>query len=563
MLSNLAFLIVPFLATLSASALSSRQDSPTVRTLNGTYSGIYSLEYNQDFFLGIPYAQPPLGDLRFRQAQPLNTSWTETKTATEYSPECIGYGSDQWVLGNKISEDCLTLNVVRPSDATGSLPVAVWIHGGGLRQGGNADPRYNLSRIIQQSVYSGSPIIAVSINYRLSGWGFLFGKEIAAAGAANIGIRDQRLALHWVQENIAAFGGNPAKVTIFGESAGGWSVGTQLIAYGGRDDGLFRGAISQSGAPAGLAPPTLTAELWQPYYEKITKATNCSGTADSLACLRQVPVDVLSNVFNSSVTTGAPLQPVVDGDFIPDTPTTLLRDGKFLKVPYLLGANHDEGTAFGRRGINTTEQFLGTLTAAGIDNATAATVAAVYPDIPEIGIPPTFEGRPPASLRYGSQFKRAAAFGGDTKMHAPRRLTSQAWAKHNVTSYSYVFNVMPNGVDYTTGATHFQEVAFVFYNLEGDGYKNVVAVPPFEGKPESYSQLARLMSRMWISFIVDGDPNNSGVSAIYWPEYTLDKPRNIIFDTNVTALAYVQPDTYRAEGIEYVSTHILTTLGSI
>jgi len=519
MLLNIPSLVISLLATPAFSAILPRSAVPIAAVRNGSYSGIHSSVYNQDYFLGIPYSQPPVGDLRFRQAQPLNTSWTETKNATEYSYECYGYGSDQWVLGNRVSEDCLTLNVVRPSGSpNGSLPVGVWIHGGGFFEGGNADPRYNLSFIVQQGVYAGSPFIGVSINYRLSGWGFLFGKEVLADGSANIGLRDQRLALHWIQENIAAFGGDPTKVTIWGESAGGFSVGAQLVAYGGRDDGLIRGAISQSGVAANLASPKVTAETWQPFYQRITAAVGCGNSTDSLACLRGVPVKTLSDVFNSSVTAGASFSAVIDNDFLPDSGSNLLLAGKFLKVPYIIGANHDEGTSFGRRGINTDEQFLASLTSAGIDNATASTIAVVYPDILEIGIPPTFPGVPPATTIFGTQFKRAAAYGGDSVMHAPRRLTNQYWAKYNATSYSYVFHVIPNGLDGRTGATHFQEVAFVFHNLNGDGYRNAVAVPPFENRPETFKQLSTLMSRMWASFIAYGDPNHSvGESGILLP----------------------------------------------
>jgi carboxylesterase type B len=144
----------------------------------------------------------------------------------------------------------LTLNVVRPSGYDGvALPVGLWIHGGGYVEGGGADHRYNLSFIVKNAAEAGIPIIGVSINYRLAGWGFLFSKELQDAGAGNLGLRDQRIALSWVHENIAAFGGDPSKVTIWGESAGAGSVGAQLVAYGGRDDGLFRGAIAESGAP--------------------------------------------------------------------------------------------------------------------------------------------------------------------------------------------------------------------------------------------------------------------------------------------------------------------------
>jgi carboxylesterase type B len=484
---------------------------PTAKVKNGTVSGRHSLDYDQDFFLGIPFAQPPLGDLRFRQAQSLNTNWTGTRNATEYSPECIGYGSDDWVLGNVVSEDCLTLNVVRPSGyEQQELPVGVWIYGGGQTEGGSSDPRYNLSYIVQQSVYARAPFIGVSINYRVHAWGYLFGQEVVDAGSANIGVRDQRLALRWINENIGAFGGDPTKVTIWGQSAGASGVGAQIVAYGGRDDGLFRAAILESGGMVS-SRKYMTPAQWQPNYDNIAKATNCSSAADSLACLRTVPTQVLSDILNSSVTASASWGPQIDNDFVQASGTQQLLDGNFVKIPILVGRNHDEGAMFGTKGINNTEQFIASVMSAGPDNATAQTIAALYPDIPEIGIPATLKGRPPTSVAYlGYQWKRSAAYGGDLAQHASRRLITQTWARYNVTSYSYHFNVFPAGLDATTGVTHFQEIAFVFHNIRGNGYENAVASNPFANEPESYFRMATLMSRMWASFIVDLDPNNSG-----------------------------------------------------
>lgn len=191
--------------------------APSVTLKNGSYYGVYSSVYDQDFFLGMPFAQPPVDDLRFRQPQSLNTTWTGARNATVYQPECIGYGSDQWVLGNHVSEDCLSVNVIRPAGVSSdaALPVGVFLNPGGYFEGGNSDPRYNMSFIIQQSQEMGTPFIAVSPNYRLSLWGFLYSQEVVDAGITNLGMLDQRLALHWVQENIAAFGGDPTKVTIW------------------------------------------------------------------------------------------------------------------------------------------------------------------------------------------------------------------------------------------------------------------------------------------------------------------------------------------------------------
>lgn len=179
---------------------------PAATLLNGTYTGVHSTSYNQDFFLGIPFAQPPLGELRFRNPQSLNATWNDTREATAYSTHCIGYGADQ--IGYAESEDCLYLNVVRPSGYEDQeLPVAFWIHGGGYYNGGAPDRRYNLSFAVENGVRVGKPFIGVSTNYRLGPFGFLFSNEVVGSGQTNIGLRDQRLALHWVQENIEAFGG--------------------------------------------------------------------------------------------------------------------------------------------------------------------------------------------------------------------------------------------------------------------------------------------------------------------------------------------------------------------
>ena len=186
---------------------------PSVSIKNGTVTGVHNANYNQDFFLGVPYAQPPVGENRFRNPQSINSTFASAIAANAYAPLCVGYGGDD--LGYEASEDCLYLNVVRPAGyEKESLPVGVWIHGGGLYMGGSADKRYNLSFIVENSVAIGKPIIGVSIGYRLSGWGFLASQEVVGAGQTNIGFRDQRLALHWLQENIAPFGGDKEKVTV-------------------------------------------------------------------------------------------------------------------------------------------------------------------------------------------------------------------------------------------------------------------------------------------------------------------------------------------------------------
>jgi carboxylesterase type B len=306
--------------------------------------------------------------------------------------------------------------------------------------GGSADHRYNQTFIVQQSAMAGMPIVAVSINYRLSSWGFLYGKDIQESGNTMLGFRDQRLALHWVQENIAAFGGDPSKVTIQGESSGGTSVGAQLLAYNGRDDKLFSGAIAESGNPVGINPyPTV--ESWAPVIANVSRATGCSNATDLLTCLRAVPVEKLNEVFNSSLTSGAQFGPVIDGDFIVAPAATQLKTGAFVHVPYLVGCNSDEGTGFGGFGYNTTSELKdGIETSESLDAATAHDLLILYPDIPDIGVPSTYPGRPNGT--FGLQFKRASALFGDIGMHGPRRWTAMQWVKNGAIAYTYRFNVV-------------------------------------------------------------------------------------------------------------------------
>lgn len=207
----------------------------------------------------------------------------------------------------------------------------------------------------------GKPFIAVTLNYRLSAWGFISSSEVSGSGNTNLGLRDQRLALHWIQENIAAFGGDPTKVTIWGESAGGMSVGYQLTAYGGRDDKLFRGGIMESGGSISASAGNFT--TYQSSYDTLAASVNCADAADSLQCLREVPFETLNSVLNG--TDGSSdynFSPVVDGDFMRDYGSVQLNNHEFVKVPIISGTNMDEGTAFGPTGINTTEQWYEYLT---------------------------------------------------------------------------------------------------------------------------------------------------------------------------------------------------------
>lgn len=220
------------------------------------------------------------------------------------------------------------------------------------------------------------------------------------------------------------------QVTIQGESAGAVSVGYHLVVYNGRDDGLFRGAIAESGTPASYKYYE-DAASWQPFFDNATQATNRSSARDKLSCLKMIPASTLSAAFIEYAPNENPYTPFIDGDMITQSSTTSLKEGRFLTVPLICGTNFDEGTAFGTRNINTTEEFKASLSetttgGTNISDTTADIIAALYPDIPAIGIPATFHGRPSADSEYGYMWKRAAAYAGDQQLHSSRRLAAQS-----------------------------------------------------------------------------------------------------------------------------------------
>lgn len=256
-LSSYVFICMSSLSFATASAVH-HQNAPSAHTINGTYTGLTLNTFNQEAFYGIPFATPPLGDLRLRYPVPCNQSWTGTRNATVRSDSCPGFDkpfAQGFADGLTMGEDCLTLDIVRPANVQpgDNLPVFFWIYGGGFKAGGSADPRYNTSFMVRNSMQMKKPIIAVVPNYRTSAFGLLASKEVAAAGVGNIALFDQRQAMKWVSENIRAFGGDPSKVTIAGESAGGSSAGYQLVAFEGKNDGLFRSAILESSSLLGAS----------------------------------------------------------------------------------------------------------------------------------------------------------------------------------------------------------------------------------------------------------------------------------------------------------------------
>ncbi|KAF4822653.1 Lipase 2 [Colletotrichum siamense] len=457
-----------------------------------------------------------------------------------------------------MSEDCLFLNIIRPAGLglNTKLPVLVWIHGGAWAEGSASDPRYNGSFLVQQSQEMGSPIIFASFNNRLGVFGLLPGSLAERDGITNVLLHDQRQALQYLQDNVAAFGGDPDKVTLMGESAGAGSIGFHLLAYGGRDDGLFHAAIVQSGGPFSVYALPDSAKREED-FQKILSLTNCGNSTKPLHCLQDVPAATLNAA-------SIQVQPyfTIDGEILPDRNSRLLRTGKFVKVPLLIGVNRNEGTSFLNANasgpLETSEDFIQFMKQSAGQHVVPDAVLqewlktyqneSTHPS--EAGLGTVLANPGP---EYGSQYGAATLWMGDVLLGAGRRYANQMWSDQNLKSYSYFFDTATAKLDpQIKGATHAQEIAFIFGNKDGVGWEP----SPFPTTPEAkqgFEELATIMSRMWISFAVTKSPNHHRLSTVEveWPVYSNTDPQNVVF--SATDGLSLQADSWRAIAMELLS----------
>ncbi|OQE16712.1 hypothetical protein PENSTE_c023G08461 [Penicillium steckii] len=544
----------------TATLLSENENSKTI------FVGRTIPEFNQDVFLGIKYADQPIrftpsklkteyatnasnsGILDISAAGLTKISGYTFYNATQYGNDCPGYGSDttnEVKLGLiKLNEDCLNLNIIRPKlnqqeGETELLPVMLWIYGGGWQQGATADPRYNMSYIVQQGALHGNPVLGVSINYRLAAFGFLDSEEVRAEGNTNLALRDQRIAMHWVKQNIKAFGGNPEKITIWGESAGAYSVGAHLVTNNGDNEGLFRAAIMESGNAVG--PPYNGTEWHQPMYDRIVDRAGCTNTSNTLQCLRDLPYE---DIYDAAYE-GLEWFATVDGDFISQYPQISYKKNQIAEVPILLGTNTDEGTSFGTTGVDTTEDCIKQLISSKrwvITRDQATRILPHYPDIPALGCPYGWGNTTWPSL--GLQYKRYSSMAGDITMFAPRRMLATLMSKSVDNVYSYRWDVPASNTSSTIGVQHFAEIPFVFANPEQ-------SITPL-GTDPARLELGQMAARMWTSFVTDLNPNGHGVEKIpKWPRYS-SKTANFVFRLPRNG-SYIESDSYRASGMAVIN----------
>jgi len=459
--------------------------APVVRVEGGAVQGSVTADGRR--FLGIPYAAAPAGALRFAPPRPA-ARWDGVRDATATPPSCA-----QSALATV--EDCLVVNVHTPPAAPGAagrrpLPVMVWFHGGAYTVGSafGYDPTPLVTR---------GGVIVVGVNYRLGPLGFLTLPGRGRDGVANAAVLDQQAALRWVRRNVAAFGGDPRNVTIFGESAGGHSVCMQLISPGAR--GLFRRAISQSGActGGGLGPaPRAEAEATSLRY---AATVGCTDPATALACLRAKPVAELLAAGGGLL--ALDWVPVVDGAVIPRATREALVSGRYNHVPMIVGTNHDEGRLFIQlqyhlglqRPVTDAEYRAGVAGYAGDD--VEAVLARYTPEA------------------YGSRDLAMAAVLTDSTFSCPAvttvRAASRPWRPP---VYQYEFAdpappVMFPDPFMPLGAYHASEIFSLFATLEG--------LRPFTPLTPEQQQLSAEMIGRWTAFARTGVPQVPGAAA--WP----------------------------------------------
>uniref|UniRef100_A0A7S4PVK7 Carboxylic ester hydrolase n=1 Tax=Alexandrium monilatum TaxID=311494 RepID=A0A7S4PVK7_9DINO len=512
------------------------RSSPTVDTRNGPVTGFLrkSRETSQasvSTFWGIPFAEPPIGKYRLRSPQPLERTWSAPLSATRRSNVCLKalpLAQRNGTLGGAgQAEDCLYLNVYTPTEVVGSpkqLPVMVWIYGGAYVMG----DAYEV--ILGQSAYDGAAlagrynVVIVTMNYRLNGLGFFASDALRAedvqGSTGNMALRDQRMAMQWVQGNIAGFGGDPKRVTLFGESAGGFSVMWHLVSRPSWP--LFSRAIVESGT-------SKLSWFFQPYeghsrefYAQWSEKIGCPrGGPAQLDCLRRVDarllvtppkgITVFPPSYNPEHVLGTfPVGPVIDGavEGLEGIPVDLLRAGRFNRVPLIVGACRDGGTIFepeialivpglvppkvrSRSGVET-----GLRWAFGADRLPQ--IEAAYPDseFKRFGV-----------TDYPEMFSRIIR---DPVFQCSNREIAEAWDAHDVPVWLYTFSYNLGFMDHISGLgdVHGSDILFIFRHFLW--LPEVLTI-------KSARPMADVISCKWTTFAHTGSPDGLGSSS--WPPH--------------------------------------------
>ena len=494
------------LATLCLASLASAE---TVHVDGGDLAG--ATARGIESFKGVPFAAPPIGPLRWRAPQPAS-AWPGLRDATRYASACM-QGGDAWPIGTPAepqSEDCLYLNVWRPAGLAqdARLPVMVWIPGGGWTDGSGSAPLYDGSRLAQRGV------VVVTINYRVGAFGFLaheaLSRENAQASSGNYGMLDQIAALRWVQRNIAAFGGDAGRVTIFGESAGSMSANLLTVSPPAR--GLFQRVIGQSGAV--FIPPEMVGG--DAFHLAGAQAQGqrfaASLGAGSIAELRDVPAAAIVKAQRDFA-----FHFILDKEVLPEEPWTVYSAGRQAPADMLIGWNADEGRLF----------IAGqSVTAATLESGIAKEIGQFPP-----ALRPWYHASTDAQARAAR-----AAFEGDLRMG----YDTWTWMRLQATTghgkvFAYRFEQAPPypaGSPFADmGATHGSEMRYVF---------DALAQEAWAWRPAD-QQLATTLADYWTNFARSGNPNGAGLP--YWPRYvaaTATRPAQVM---HLGAASHAAPES--------------------
>ncbi|TQN67875.1 putative secreted lipase, partial [Colletotrichum shisoi] len=511
-------------------------------------------------FGGIPFAKPPTGPLRLKPPVRLtgNIGTFDATGPAAACPQMITSSDNQNALLDLLgdianlpfiqeatgqTEDCLSITVARPegTKADAKLPVLFWIFGGGFQLGWSS--MYDGTSLVQQSVDIGKPFVFVAVNYRVAGFGFMPGKEILADGSANLGLLDQRMGLEWVADNIAAFGGDPAKVTIWGESAGAISVFDQMALYNGdnkyKGKALFRGAIMNSGSLAPTDP--VDCPKGQAVYDKVVAEAGCGGSADTLNCLREVDYTTFLNAVTSLPgilsynSIALSYLPRPDGRTLTASPDVLAKNGQYAAVPMIIGNQEDEGTLFAlfQANLTSTDKLVGYLKDYFFNGATEDQLRD-YVDTYDDGLLSDILNGSPFRTGLLNEifpgFKRRAAVLGDLVFTLTRRFfLNLAIAAHpDVPSWSYLASY-----NYGTpilGTFHGSDLLQVFYGIK-DNYA------------------ARSIRTYYANFVQDLDPN-VGSNGQYpnWPRWSQGQNLVQFFDDKAGSLK----DDFRQASADWI-----------
>jgi len=454
-------------------------------------------------YKGIPFAAPPVGELRWKPPQPAQP-WGGVRDCTNFGAICPQPKSILGQKQGKASEDCLFLNVwTAATNADAKLPVMVWIHGGGCTTGAGSQPSYD------GTTFAKAGVVLVTINYRLGPFGYLahplLSKESPHNVSGNYGHLDQIAALQWLQKNITAFGGDPQCVTIFGESAGAMSVCRLMVSS--QAAGLFQRAIAESGGAFGRNRHLREQRFQMPSMERegelLAQKLGCDKAEHPLAALRAKSAEEIlaaANPAQGLYGKETKYGPIVDGWTIPDDPDALFDQGKQHDVPFMMGANADEGTLF---------LMQMPVKSAAAYNLMVRTAAGSHADEALKLLPCKGDGDVKAAF---ARFSTVTAFVG------PARMLARAMEQKKSPAFLYHFTrVTPIAKLLGLGATHGAEIAYVFGTFR---------VPSAKDR-----ELGNTMRACWIQFAKTGNPNRDGLPK--WPAYKAASDEHLEFGDEV------------------------------